>query len=499
VTRRAVVIAVLAVLGVLTGILAAGSASAQTPAPTTTTTTAAPTDPGAEPDPGSILPDMMYRDGLTHPPSHYDLGWKSSAVEVGFGPIHQKVGPAFSPIGLLMALGYAVSNYEVQIGCRITSWSLNMGDTLTNIMAQPVDVIGRALSVTLIGGLQLRWLVLALTGIAVLSTAARGDLGAAGGQFGMAFLLLVAAGATMVNPGGLYRDSVGLGRSLAVLVMDATANRTPREGDQLGDAYFGALQRTLVQQPYETLNWGGPQTGRCAEVVDGILRDGPWGDSDEPRQRMRDAGCGKAADFNASVSWQRLIGVGVLGMVTFTVSLGMIFFSLAVLVAMLALSLSWAVAPVALTLGAAPQWRGIATSWAAGTAGRILKIPLYAGITGGFLTAVGSLAAAPQDGPHGISMAGRWLFLFLFVVAFALALWKAHKLQDVITQLVRDQRSARPMGHRLQAQVNAFNSTMVARERLVKSRTAARASSPARAAVRARATGLFTRVAAGRP
>lgn len=495
-TRGRLVAAAL-IVAALVGFLA-GSASAQADPAPTTTTTADPQPAVGEPEPGSILPDAAYRDGLTHPPSHYDLGWKSSAVEIGVGPFHQRIGPAFSPIGLLMAGGYSLSNVEVQLSCRITSWALNMGDALTNIMARPVDVIGKALSVTLVGGLQLRWLVLALTGIAVLSTAARGDLGAAGGQFGMAFLLLVAAGAAMVNPGGLYRDSVGLGRGLAVLVMDATANRTPREGDQLGDAYFGALQRTLVQQPYETLNWGGPQVGKCKETVDGILRDGPWGDSDEPRQRMRDAGCGKAADFNSAASWDRLWGVVVLGAVTLTISIGMIFFALAVLIAMLALSLSWAVAPVALTLGAAPQWRGVATAWAAGTAGRVLKIPLYAGITGGFLTAVGSLAAAPEDGPNGISMVGRWVFLFVFVVAFAVTLWKARKLQDVINQMVRHDRSHRPLGRVFQDSVNATNAALVARERIVKARNTARVAGP-RTAVRARATGLFTRVVAGRP
>ncbi len=76
---------------------------------------------------------------------------------------------------------------------------------------------------------------------------------------------------------------------------------------------FGyAMQRSLVEMPYQNLQWGQVLTGvpgkeRCAEINLELLREGPWGNSDEPRERMgAEAACKENADFNHQATYIRL-------------------------------------------------------------------------------------------------------------------------------------------------------------------------------------------------
>ena len=78
-----------------------------------------------------------------------------------------------------------------------------------------------------------------------------------------------------------------------------------------------ATVRTMLVMPaYEILNWGerlgdandnsNPYKA-CAAVRDGLLadRDAPWGNSDEPRDRMNAAGCGDFAEYQKAATWNK--------------------------------------------------------------------------------------------------------------------------------------------------------------------------------------------------
>ena len=76
---------------------------------------------------------------------------------------------------------------------------------------------------------------------------------------------------------------------------------------------FGfALQRSLVELPYQNLQWGQVLDGvsgkeRCAAVNLELLVEGPWGNDDEPRDRMRSVPeCEENADFNHQATYIRL-------------------------------------------------------------------------------------------------------------------------------------------------------------------------------------------------
>lgn len=76
---------------------------------------------------------------------------------------------------------------------------------------------------------------------------------------------------------------------------------------------FGfALQRSLVELPYQNLQWGQVLDGvdgkeRCAQINRELLTEGAWGNADEPRDRMGAvAECEENAEFNSQATYIRL-------------------------------------------------------------------------------------------------------------------------------------------------------------------------------------------------
>ncbi len=76
---------------------------------------------------------------------------------------------------------------------------------------------------------------------------------------------------------------------------------------------FGfAIQRSLVELPYQNLQWGQVLDGvagkeECSAINLELLSEGPWGNADEPRDRMRAVpACEENADFNHEASYIRL-------------------------------------------------------------------------------------------------------------------------------------------------------------------------------------------------
>lgn len=92
----------------------------------------------------------------------------------------------------------------------------------------------------------------------------------------------------------------------------ATAVGTSADGQSTACSFGFAIQRSLVELPYQNLQWGQVLDGvdgkeECAAINLALVREGPWGNADEPRERMRAVpACEENADFNHQASYIRL-------------------------------------------------------------------------------------------------------------------------------------------------------------------------------------------------
>jgi hypothetical protein len=149
---------------------------------------------------------------------------------------------------------------------------------------------------------------------------------------------------------------------------------------------FGhSLQRSLIELPYQNVQWGQVLEGAegkeaCARINRELLVDGPWGNSDEPRQRMAaESACEENARFNSQASYIRL---GVAAANTVAAAL------VTVLVLVVAAMLLWqqlkllfltAVLPHALVFAILPgQWRSLAWRWLEAMIGVVIRTVILA-------------------------------------------------------------------------------------------------------------------------
>jgi hypothetical protein len=93
----------------------------------------------------------------------------------------------------------------------------------------------------------------------------------------------------------------------------AQSEGDPGPGAVSSACTFGfALQRSLVELPYQNLQWGQVLDGvsgkeRCAAMNLELLAEGPWGNADEPRERMGALEeCQENAEFNRQATYIRL-------------------------------------------------------------------------------------------------------------------------------------------------------------------------------------------------
>ena len=104
------------------------------------------------------------------------------------------------------------------------------------------------------------------------------------------------------------------GQTVPLAGAEATADGTTTSTGAASSACsFGfAMQRSLVELPYQNLQWGQVLDGvsgkeQCAAINLELLAEGPWGNDDEPRERMGAvAECEENANFNHQATYIRL-------------------------------------------------------------------------------------------------------------------------------------------------------------------------------------------------
>ncbi|MEL6982805.1 MAG: hypothetical protein AAFO29_10315 [Actinomycetota bacterium] len=93
---------------------------------------------------------------------------------------------------------------------------------------------------------------------------------------------------------------------------DGGDGAAPAAANSAACSFGFALQRSLVELPYQNLQWGQVLDGvegkeRCAQINQELLAEGAWGNSDEPRQRMSAVDeCRENAEFNSQATYIRL-------------------------------------------------------------------------------------------------------------------------------------------------------------------------------------------------
>ena len=238
---------------------------------------------------------------------------------------------------------FTTSAFLVLLATNALDWAFEF--PLAEDLVSDAGVLAQSYTVDLFGfGLSTSIYSLALSVTMVVAgfKAVTRGLVVAGGEVALAFaayvvLIVLTLGSGFGNLGlGVARVSSDLAGGIAsfaagqdrqqACALELQADRDPAplagatavaDGSAAGAVSsacsFGfALQRSLVELPYQNLQWGQVLDGvegkeRCAAINLELLTEGPWGNDDEPRDRMRAVPeCEENADFNHQATYIRL-------------------------------------------------------------------------------------------------------------------------------------------------------------------------------------------------
>ena len=102
------------------------------------------------------------------------------------------------------------------------------------------------------------------------------------------------------------------GETVPLAGAEATTDAATTGANSSACSFGFAMQRSLVELPYQNLQWGQVLDGvsgkeQCAAINLELLAEGPWGNDDEPRNRMGAvAECEENANFNHQATYIRL-------------------------------------------------------------------------------------------------------------------------------------------------------------------------------------------------
>jgi hypothetical protein len=247
-----------------------------------------------EPVDDGLVPDDCWG---TVPSSHYDIGCDEGA----WSHVVRKVYCALTDLAFQTgraltstALWLVSWSFGLDLHSRLGTFATDVGDRLER------DVIGP------LGLLHFVW-PYAVTWAAL--QAIRGRVTMAGGELLVSVVVAAMSAFVLGNPSGYLAGVFETmhGASTAVLAA-GTGQPVDADGEEVLRPVQAEVHRAFVEEPYDHLDWGRSLTGACAEARDRVLRDGPHGNDNEPRDVMRSAGCDAEADFNHDPSGSRMFG-----------------------------------------------------------------------------------------------------------------------------------------------------------------------------------------------
>jgi hypothetical protein len=195
----------------------------------------------------------------------------------------------------------------------------------------------------------------------------------------------------------------------------------------------------LIDQPHEVIDWGRPLTGVCHDTARQLVAEGPWGASDQPRDRMRAAGCAEQADFNHDPTFERLASAWMAAIVSLVVMGLLLFAVVTMLIASLFFILRFAWLYVALLTFQLPgTGRELAWGWLVGLLKDLATVAGMSFVISYLMLAVSAFLTVPDLG-----LAQR--FAVLIVVALAMFVYRRRILTGVANLVDRVRAEAASM------------------------------------------------------
>ncbi|MEM9561586.1 MAG: hypothetical protein AAGA93_03145 [Actinomycetota bacterium] len=270
------------------------------------------------------------------PISHYQIG----ADVTGFMGVPD---PLDSFVASQTNWAFTTSTFLVLLATNTLDWAFEF--PLANDLIGRAGILAQDYTIEFFGfGLSTSIYALALSVTMVVAgfKAVTKGIVAAGSEVGMAFvayvILIVLTLSSGFGDAGLHvaRLSTDLSGSIAAFASgedrqaecaaavstgdtplagataSTSADAEPPAARSTACSFGFAMQRSLVELPYQNLQWGQVLDGvagkeQCAAINRELLAEGPWGNSDEPRERMGAVTeCEENAQFNGQATYIRL-------------------------------------------------------------------------------------------------------------------------------------------------------------------------------------------------
>jgi hypothetical protein len=335
----------------------------------------------------STVPDAT---GSKIPMSAYDIG-SSSALSKGMGLVW----------GGFTGLWFAMTTWLVAVGLWVISFAVSF--PFASIGISVAGALSKVLETKLVAGIGLGYFAVLLAAFVTGWHLIRGRSDHAAREFCTFVVVMVLAGFLLANPAGILHSEFNFYKQLTGTMMSLGQPQQASLGsDPQADitALKASIVSALVAKPYDLIDWGSALTGRCAAIRNELLAYGPWGDSDTPRDVMKQASeCQGAATFNENPSLGRMANAA-LTLILALVALGLLaFMAFALLVGQFAATGLIAVTPLAVLAALIPKVRALAWRWIEGHLRAVLvvlSVSFLLSFWSLLMTAVlGELQAAP--------------------------------------------------------------------------------------------------------
>lgn len=322
--------------------------------------------------PGGMLGPLTGSDQQGVPLSRYDI---SGNDENGWDV----------PATIMLFLTNAFyTGARVLVGAQVwmLNWALSFGAAAA--LTGPAGTIATAWQ-QLIGRLGLAGTLLTFAAFACGIMILRGRASRGAGELAVSVLISALAGALLTSPATLLLGSSGLlgqtrDTAISLASITATAGATDSQtATQAATPLTTTLVGTFVVEPYQLLNFGtlinSPGVpASCQAAYTQIVQGGPWGDAGTPRNMMAGAGCQDLADYDANLTWDRLMGAILLLIAVLFVTILVVLITGTLMIAQFSLAFYAITCPAVVTLAVLPGARGVLWRWAGGIAKVVLVI-----------------------------------------------------------------------------------------------------------------------------
>ena len=365
-----------------------------------------PTTPG-------LLGPLTGTDSGGVPLSHYDI---SGNDENGWDV----------PATIMLFLTNAFFTFaRVLVGAQtwMLNWAFSFGPA--KALLGPASTIAGAYQLQVIGRLGLAGTVLTFAafwcGVMIL----RGRTSKGAGELAVSVVISALAGTLLASPASMLLGSNGLlgqTRDTAMSLASITATGGATDSESPAQA-AGPLDSTLVDsfvvQPYQLLNFGTLMNApdvpdSCRAAYPQIVQGGPWGDAGTPRNMMAGAGCQDLANFDANLTWDRLMGAILLLIAVLFVTVLVVIMTGTLLIAQFSFAIYAITCPLVVTLAVLPGGaRGLLWRWLGG----IVKVVLVIFAIIIFIPLFAVFIRALLDTDPGQPLAARFFLIDLAAVA----------------------------------------------------------------------------------